>query len=636
MQTQTGQEATPAVILAGFSSLHKSYPGTPVLKGASGAIKTGQRIALLGANGTGKTTLLEILAGNLFEDSGSLEIPNAVRRGYLPQEVEVRGDQTLLEYVMSGFEDMLTIRSRIAKIQNEIPEREDHDPLLKELGELQSRFEETGGYDMESKAGEILGGLGFNSHESGMKLTTLSGGMRNRAALARLLVSSPDLLFLDEPTNHLDISGLEFLESFLNSLQGGVLYVSHDREFIKNTANSVWDMVDGRIVPYAGGYDLYMIEREKRLASMQKEYLAQKEYIAKTEDFIRRNIAGQKTKQAKSRRKMLARLERLHKPIADQDAARLRFSAADRSARIVVKCENASFSYDRKPFLENLDFIVERGERIGLFGPNGSGKTTLIKLVIGELEPASGTIRLGRKLTIGYYDQLAEGLDQDSKPLEAIGDVRPDWTEPQIRSLLGRFLFSGEDVFRRVGSFSGGEQSRLALARLIVKEPNFLILDEPTNHLDLQSREALEEALLSYSGTILFVSHDRRFLDNLAERIFVVDDGTIRVYEGNYSDYKEKTRSAAEPPKQKKKRKTPSGKPVKKRKPRTNPQLIAAAEKELLTIEKQIMSVEDELEVLESSSDWEKLSSLMSRRDDLYSQLESCHSKLEKLLGNDP
>jgi ATP-binding cassette subfamily F protein 3 len=623
------------MILAGFSSLHKSFPGTPVLKGASGTIKTGRKIALLGANGTGKTTLLEILAGRIAQDSGSLEIPNAVRRGYLPQEVEATGDKTLLEYVISGFEDLLAIRSRIADIQNEIPERENHDPLLRELGELQSRFEEMGGYDMESKAGEILGGLGFGNHETGMKLNALSGGMRNRAALARLLVSSPDLLLLDEPTNHLDISGLEFLESFLNSFQGGVLYVSHDREFMKNTAGSVWEMVDGRIVSYAGGYELYVIEREKRLSSMQKEYLAQKEHIAKTEDFIRRNIAGQKTKQAKSRRKMLARLERLHKPPSDRDAARLTFSAANRSARIVVKCENVSFSYGNNPFLKDLDFVIERSDRIGLFGSNGSGKTTLLKLVIGQLHPASGKIQLGRKLTIGYYDQLAEGLDRDSKPLEVIREVKPEWTEPQVRSLLGRFLFSGDDVFRRIGSFSGGEQSRLVLARLIVTEPNFLILDEPTNHLDLQSREALEDALLSYSGTVLFVSHDRRFLDNLAERIFVMESGSVGVYEGNYSDYKRKAELAAEPAgrkKQKKSARTPS---PKKRNQRTNPQLIAAAEEELQTIEKQIVSVEGELEKLESSSDWEKLSSLMDRRDDLYDQLETGLAKLEDLLGDD-
>ena len=622
------------MILAGFSSLRKSFPGTAVLKGASGVVKSGQRIALLGINGTGKTTLLEILAGRITEDSGSLEIPNAVRRGYLSQEVEAMGDKTLLEYALSGFEELLTIKSRIVQIQNDLPEKENHDSLLRELGNLQSLFEERGGYEMESKAGEILGGLGFKKHEFGMKLTALSGGMRNRAALARLLVSAPDLLLLDEPTNHLDISGLEFLESFLNSFEGGVLYVSHDREFIKNTAGFVWELVDGRIVTYAGGYDFYTTEREKKLSSMHKEYLAQRAMIARTEDFISRNIAGQKTKQAKSRRKMLARLERLHKPIADRDAARLSFSAADRSVRIVVKCENVSFSYDSNPFLQNIDFLIERGDRIGLFGPNGSGKTTIIKLVTGELSPVSGRVQLGGKLTIGYYDQLAEGLDQDSKPLEVIGDLRPEWTEPQIRSFLGRFLFSGDDVFRRIGSFSGGEQSRLALARIIVREPNFLILDEPTNHLDLQSREALEESLQSYSGTILFVSHDRRFLDNLAERIFVVDGGSIRVYEGNYSDYKEKTRPVAEPPKQKKKRKTPSRRPAKKRKQKTNPQLIAAAEKELQTIENQIMSVEDELESLESSSDWEKLSSLMNRRDDLYNQLETCHSKLEKLLGD--
>ncbi len=622
------------MILAGFSSIHKSYPSMSVLEGVSGVVKTGEKIALLGANGTGKTTLLEILAGKIKRDSGTLEIPNSITRGYLPQEVRVSDTGNLFRYAVGGLDDLVGMRSRLREIHGALSEGHGEKELLSELGRLQSRFEELGGYQMESRAGEALAGLGFGSEDHEMKLTELSGGMRNRAALVRLLISSPDLLLLDEPTNHLDISGLEFLESFLKSFDGGVIYVSHDRAFIRNTATSIWDMVAGKIMVYPGGYDNYLVEREKRLFSALKQYEAQKEFIAKTEDFIRRNIAGQKTRQAKSRRKMLARMEKLRKPPSKDGAAALRFTGAGRSARIVVRCDKVSFSYGKSPFLENLNFKIERGDRIGLFGPNGSGKTTVIKLILGELEPVSGRIELGRKLTVGYYDQLTENLDKESDPLSAIREIKPAWNEPQIRSYLARFLFKGEDVLRRIGSFSGGEQSRLVLARLIATEPNFLVLDEPTNHLDIQSREALEEALVGYQGTILCVTHDREFLDRLVEQIFALENDSIRIYLGDYTDFRQKMMAVSES-KETAPRSSETPAPTrKKRKRRTNPQIVTKARAEISAIEEKISDLETVIKSHETSSDWEKLSTLLEQRDNLYKRLEILYLKLEKLREN--
>ncbi len=462
-------------------------------------------------------------------------------------------------------------------------------------------------------------------------MNELSGGMKNRAALAKLLIGKPDLLLLDEPTNHLDIEGFEFLESFLNSFEGGVIYVSHDRAFIRNTATSVWELVDGRIITYPGNYEGYLAEREKRMTSMLKNYEAQKEFIARTEDYIRRNIAGQKTKQAQSRRRMLARLERLDKPPSAADTASLSFKGAGRSSRIVVKCETSSFSYDDSPLLKDLDFVIERGEHVGLFGTNGSGKTTLLKLIMGNLEPGSGALELGRKLTIGYYDQESADLDQEAAPISVIREIRPEWTEPQARSYLGGFLFRGDDVWRKVETFSGGEQSRLMLARIIASEPNFLVLDEPTNHLDIQSRESLEESLAEYEGTVLCVTHDREFLDGFAEKIFVLENGGLSVYPGNYSYYKEKKqfldKIAAGAEKSPEKRIIQSRRTTRN----VNPQIIAGVEKEIEALEKTISDLETVMVKLETSPDWQKIWDMVEQRNELYARLEKLYDKLEKL-----
>jgi ATP-binding cassette subfamily F protein 3 len=360
--------------------------------------------------------------------------------------------------------------------------------------------------------------------------------------------------------------------------------------------------------------------------------VAQKEFIQRTEEFIRRNIAGQKTRQAQSRRKMLARLERLDRPASEADVASIRFSGAERSSRIVVKAVEAEFAYDELPVVQGLNFEIERGDRIGLVGPNGSGKTTVLKLITGELEPGAGRIDLGKKLSIGYYDQLTENLNPTSTPLQTIWEIKPELNEGQIRAYLARFLFRGEDIFRQVDSFSGGEQSRLALARLIASAPNFLVLDEPTNHLDIPSREALEEALSEFDGTVLCVSHDRYFLDKIAEKIFYLENGGIKISLGNFSDYNQKLSSMAEKNKPAGKKEAglkTSSRPHEKR---VNPIIIRKIEAEITSLEEEIVGIEDLLTLEETATDWQKLSSLLDKRDRLYKELESSYLRLRNLI----
>jgi len=621
------------MILAGFSSIEKSYPSRKILTGASGAVKDGERIAFLGANGAGKTTLFEILAGKIDQDAGSLDIPKSVKRGYLPQDARVDEAITLFDYAVGGLEKLVVMRNRLSEIHH-LLEADHHNPsLLAELGHLQTDFEEQGGYVMEAKAREILGGLGLEEADYVKNISQLSGGMQNRAALARMLIGEPDLLLLDEPTNHLDISGLEYLEAYLRNFPGGVIYVSHDRAFIRNTATTIWELVGGRILIYPGDYDHYLIEREKRNESLLKNYEAQREFIERTEDYIRRNIAGQKTKQAQSRRRMLTKLKRLEKPIGEGDTATINFAGASRSARIVIKCDDVSFSYDQTPLFNNLEFVIERGERIGLFGPNGSGKTTLIRLLLGKQKPHSGEIIPGKRISIGYYDQLAEDLNQKSTPIAVIREVRPDWNEPQARSYLGKFLFRGEDVFREVESFSGGEQSRLVLARIISTNPNFLVLDEPTNHLDIQSREALEDALAEYDGTILCVSHDREFLDSFAERLFIIENSGIRIHLGNYSEYKEKLLAEAEQTTTRKLSQPRA--PKRSAKKSINPQIIEKLNIKIEGLEEKIADLEETIGSFESSEDWQKIWALTEQRDVHYTDLEKLYAELDELIDPD-
>ncbi len=619
------------MILTGFSGINKSYSSRPVLKKVTGVVKDGDRIALLGANGTGKTTLLEILADKLGCDSGNIETPNAVKRQYLPQEIKIDNNGSLFDYAMSGLSELIDLRTAVEHVHDKLTQVKDDPKLLSELGDLQHKFETAGGYEMESKTKLVLTGVGFKPDEFDMEMKALSGGQRNRAALAKILISAPDLLLLDEPTNHLDISGLEFLEEYLKSYEGGIILVSHDRAFIQNTATSIWELSGGKLDIYQGSYDFYLNERERRFIAGLKEYEAQKEFIKKTEDFISRNIAGQKTKLAQSRRRMLARLDRVEKPSSGNTISRLDFGKAARSTKTVVKCVNLSFSYDDMPLLRDIEFEIERGEKIGLFGPNGSGKTTILKLVTEKISPGEGALEIGGKTSIGYYDQLAEDLDPNSSPLETIRNVKPDWIESQIRGFLGRFLFSGEDVLRPIKSFSGGERSRLAIARIIVKEPNFLVLDEPTNHLDIRSREALENALAEYGGAVFCVSHDRYFLDSFAEKIFAVENGTVKIYHGNYSDYREKKGKESDNVKTEK-TKSVLNKPAKtERERRVNPQILSKIENRIAALEDEVIELENEIAGLEGSSDWQKLTAMLGTREGYYRELESLHQKLDDL-----
>ena len=413
-----------------------------------------------------------------------------------------------------------------------------HDDLLKKYGEAQAQFEHAGGYEYEQTIRYVLTGLGFTPEEYTKPLTQFSGGEQSRAQLARLLLEKPDLLLLDEPTNHLDIASVEWLENYLQRWPGAILVVAHDRYFLDKVATIVWELSFGRVETYRGNFSHYVQQRAERLQHRQKEYQAQQEFIAKEEEFIRRNLAGQRTKEAQGRRKRLERMEKLERPV-EHKTLRLNIQTTLRSGDLVLATHDLVIGYpNTEPLIHCPNLEIKRGDRVALLGPNGAGKTTFVKTILGKLKPQSGTTREGTGVKIGYFAQTHASLNLEASILDEILSVQ-NLPIAEARNYLGQFLFSGDDVFKPVGTLSGGERSRVALAKLTLSGANFLILDEPTNHLDIASQENLEKVLAQFTGTILLVSHDRYFVDALATYTWVLEplQKTIAVYQGGYSSY---------------------------------------------------------------------------------------------------
>lgn len=527
------------MILLSARSIEKYYGADLVLEGIDLHLKKGQRLAMLGPNGSGKTTLLRILAGELEPDGGKVTIARDCRIGYQSQQFFFTPGNTVLTEGLSVFAPLIKLEQDIRQLEDKIANNADSDQqskLLEQYSALNQRFEDLGGYQYPARTRSILSGLGFSEEEFSRQVDVLSGGQQSRLALARLLLTNPDILLLDEPTNHLDIQGIHWLEDYLQSYKGALLMVSHDRRFISSLADSVCELVGTKLEHYAGGYDFYRKERKRRREKQRKEYLAQQEYIKKTEDFIARNIAGQKTKLAQSRRKELEKLERIAPPPGEHIKASFSFGQRRPSGRHVLECKNLAMEYDGQPVFKNISFSIERGERVALIGPNGCGKTTLLEIICGLQRPTAGKVRHGHYVEAAYFSQKRDDLDPEISAAEEIWDMRPLWTRGQVQSLLARFLFRGEEAFQLVKHMSGGEATRLALAKLLLKEANFLVLDEPTNHLDIDSKEVLEEALDEYPGTVLAVSHDRWFLNRVTAATMEMSTSGIKRYMGNY-DY---------------------------------------------------------------------------------------------------
>jgi ATP-binding cassette subfamily F protein 3 len=529
----------------------KSFGAERVFAGVSFQIDEQDRIGLVGPNGAGKSTLLNLLASREEPGEGTIAINRNLRIGYLTQHIDFHPQNTLRGEMLTVFTEVQTWERELNELalQLEATSTGDnnaaHEELLRRYDELQTRFEHAGGYSYEHRVSQVLDGLGFTREQQESSVMNLSGGQQTRAALGKLLLQEPDLLLLDEPTNHLDLVALEWLENYLAEWKHAMVVVAHDRYFLDKIVSRTIEMAFGRIEEYPGNYTRYLHLREERMERRLREYEAQQEHIARTEEFIRRYKAGQRSREARGRQKLLNRLERVERPRAFPEM-HFEFSPVVDSGQIVLSTQKLAVGYvnpgsEPTVLLHVADLELLRGDRVGLLGPNGSGKTTLLRTIIGELAPTSGHVYPGHNVRIGYYSQTHNRLNVRRTVVDEIRQVSA-LSEEGARSFLSRFLFTGDDVFKPIGALSGGERSRVALALLTLQGSNFLVLDEPTNHLDLQSRQFLEEVLGEFEGTLLFVSHDRYFIDSLATKVWVIEDGVLIPHWGNYTDFRTRKR----------------------------------------------------------------------------------------------
>jgi len=519
-----------------------------ILDDISWQIAANNRFGLIGANGTGKTTLLEIIAGIQKDFVGKIHRARSVKIGYLSQEPNLTSKCNLREEMLRVFERQRGLENKMEELAEQMAQpNADVDTLLGKYSRLQEEHENAGGYDYEHQINIVLGGLGFSPADFDKPVDVLSGGEKSRAVLAKLLLENPDLLLLDEATNHLDINGIEWLEGFLSDeYKGGVVVVSHDRYFLDKVAKKIVELREHRLHEYGGNYSKYFAFRQREILHQGRLHKRQQQHIAHEEDFIRRNIAGQRTREAQGRRKLLDRLERVEKPNADKTMAKLKFTPDVRGGNDILRLIDVGKNYGDKKVFEGLTFEIFRKDVVGIIGTNGAGKTTLFRMILGEEEPTAGELWVGHNLHFGYFDQEHEGLNLDNTLIDEIWQLRPNYTQGEVRTFLGRFLFSGDDVFKKISQLSGGERSRMMIAKLLLANANVLLLDEPTNHLDILSREVLEEALGEFPATILAISHDRYFINKLANKVMVFENGTAELWEGNYAQYEEAKQSKKE------------------------------------------------------------------------------------------
>lgn len=536
------------MIIMQLNGISKSYGADEIIANIKLEIKDNDRIAIVGRNGAGKSTLLKIMAGEESYDSGELHKPRDLTIGYLSQHTGLESNNSIWNEMLEVFTPIIEQEKKLRQLEGQMANvaslsSTDYQKLLKEYDRLQHVFEENGGYNYDAEIKAVLSGLNFGHYDYGTPIRELSGGQKTRLALGKLLLTKPALLILDEPTNHLDIDTLAWLESYLMSYPGAVVIVSHDRYFLDKTVSIVYEISRHRIKKYHGTYSKYLEQKALNYEKELKEYEKQQSDIKKMEDFIQKNIVrASTTKRAQSRRKQLERMERLEKPLGEEGSASIAFQIERRSGNDVLKIDHVSYQYEdeKNPLFQNVTFHVNRGERVAIVGPNGVGKTTLLKNIIGRLHPTNGSIQLGTNVQIGYYDQEQANLSSAKTVLNELWDEYPTINEKDIRTVLGNFLFSGDDVLKPVQALSGGEKARLALAKLRMQKANLLILDEPTNHLDLDSKEMLETALIDFPGTIIFVSHDRYFINKIADQVVEMQTNGAIVYLGDYDYYLEK------------------------------------------------------------------------------------------------
>ncbi len=530
--------------LISAQKLSKSFGAEDIFSEITLSIPRGAKIGLVGPNGSGKSTLLQILMGITPSDSGSVQRAKKITIGYLPQNFEAEFEKSPYQECLSVFSDLILMKSKLNQMEQDLANGNNVSELLSSYGNLQNTFESRGGYVFETRIHQVLQGLGFSKSEENRPWYQLSGGQKTRAYLAKILLMNPDLLILDEPTNHLDINAIEWLESFLKEYKGGALIVSHDRYFLNQTVEVIWEL-DSSFEIYHGNYDAYLQQRQARYERQKAEFESQQEFIAKEEEYIRRNIEGQNTRQAQGRRTRLERLleeSKITNPILHRKI-QTNLSSSIRSGDIVLRTKNLEIGYldDHKKLISIPDVVLQRGECVAILGPNGVGKSTFIKTILNEIPPLAGEVEMGANLKVGYFAQAHEKLNPKATLMDEISAAAPQMLPAEIRSYLARFLFTGDDVFKTTETLSGGERGRLALAILALQNANLLLLDEPMNHLDLEAQETLQALLKDFNGTILLVSHDRYLVDAIATQIWEVnpDKKTLEIFRGNYSGYKE-------------------------------------------------------------------------------------------------
>ncbi|MFM7603430.1 MAG: ribosomal protection-like ABC-F family protein [Pseudanabaena sp.] len=525
--------------------IQKIYPTGEVLKDVNWEVKTGDRIGLVGVNGAGKSTQLKIIAGEIEPTAGQVVRPSSLKIAYLSQEFDIEESRTVKQEMWQAFQEVREIQKELAIVHHHLEnlkDGEDYEPILKKMDRLQRQFEDHNGYELESRIDKLLPELGFKIDDGDRFVSEYSGGWQMRMGLGKILLQSPDLLLLDEPTNHLDLETIEWLEKYLRSLSTPMVIISHDREFLDRLCTSIVETERGVSMTYLGNYSSYLVQKAEAKAAQGAAFERQQKYIEKQQVFVDRfRASATRSTQAKSREKQLDKIERIEAPDSDVRTLKFHFPPASRSGRVTVEIKDLTHAYGDQILFLGANLEIERGDRVAFLGPNGAGKSTLLKMVVGKEAYNEGEIILGHNVLVGYFEQnQAEALDLHKDVFHTIHDDFPKMTHEEVRGVLGKFLFSGDTVFKQVRDLSGGEKARLALAKMLLTPVNFLILDEPTNHLDIPAKEMLEAALREYEGTVAVISHDRYFISQVANKIVEIRDGDLCMYAGDYAYYQEK------------------------------------------------------------------------------------------------
>jgi ATP-binding cassette, subfamily F, member 3 len=628
------------MILVSASDLGRQYSGDPIFTGLKFDVRAGERIGLVGPNGVGKTTLMRLLAGTDQADYGHLNVRPGIRVSLLVQHPEFDADQTLIEVARSGLASLIDLQNEMEEAALEMAEAEDdadRERASRRYQELRDRSEHQDAYSVDHRVEEILGGLGFPTADFPRPARTFSGGQQSRLMLAKLLLESPDVMLLDEPSNHLDVETTEWLESYLARQAVAMVIVSHDRYFLDKVVTKIWELHQGRIEAYPGNYTQYWRLRTEKAKVLERQAEKQSDQIADLEDYIRKYSAGQRAKQAKDREKKLARIERVE-TMREIVGPVMGFGDVERSGDIVIEARKIGKAYDKSLF-QDLSLSVLREQCVGVMGPNGAGKSTLLKILIGREKADSGEVKLGHKVQVGYYDQGLEDLPPQTPVVRAVWpEDDPDWVEQDVRDILARFGLSGEIVFQTVGQLSGGERGKAALARLAATGANVLVMDEPTNHLDIWSCEALERSIREFEGTVLVVSHDRYFLNQVADRLIVVADGRAKVIEGDFETYQRLKRHEEEVAAAKKNgaglaSASPKATSSSEKKKRKFPYRKSAdLEREIGTTERQLAEQEAALALPETWRDPDRARTTQKQYDELKGKLATLYEHWEEAL----